>query len=87
MEFYHRQCDHHLIACLGANVVATMVAKNLPDCDLANELLELLMEQFSILTTFIDGEHYGTKSLNDFMSHIEQIKNQIEEIENAAEKG
>lgn len=85
MEFKHYHADHHLIACLGTNLASQMIVDLLPECDLSDELNELLNAQFEVLTTYIEGEHYGTKSLNEILDKVSATKIQIQEMKNATE--
>lgn len=72
--------DHHLLAAFLAAESATAVLGIMPSADLVEELRNLIYLQHDILIHMIEGSHYGTNNLNNFIEYTKIVKEEIKRI-------
>jgi len=75
----HKLEPHFLAAFLAAEA-ATKILSILPDTDLIEELRNLIYIQHDIMIHIIEGDHYGTNNIVNFVDYTQTIKNEIERI-------
>jgi hypothetical protein len=75
---------HFLAAYLACEASIEMI-ELLPDSDIVHEILDLLLTQSELFINIMEGKHFGTNKLNDFMAHIEEIKKQAKQLRNTKE--
>jgi hypothetical protein len=69
--------DIHYMAVLAGMSCALEIAELLPDTDLVYEQSELIGSSLQILMDILDGKHYGTSNLSNFLNHVEETKKQV----------
>lgn len=73
--------EPHFLAILAAADTSALVLDLLPDGDLVDELRCLNDTQLMLLTSLIDGKHYGTDNITDFMKYTNTVRLEIERIQ------
>lgn len=64
---------------------ATQIALLLPKTDLCEDLKDILLQQFSIISGFVEENDFNDCELEDFIVQCEKVSNQVE-ILNAYQK-
>jgi len=75
---------HFMCAFLAANTAMQLI-DILPESDLIEDLRGIILIQFDILSHMMEGKHYGTNKLNDFMLCLQELKAQIHRIRGVGE--
>lgn len=75
--------DHHTLAVLTGSVVASSLTDLLPEGDIIDELKNLLTIQTEIIMHQIEGRHYGSNNLDNYINYADNVFAEIERI-NAA---
>jgi hypothetical protein len=69
--------EPHFMAAFMGCVTACEILDVLPQGDLTDELKNILDIQFDLFVHLMEGKHYGSNNLNDFMAYTDEIKSQI----------
>ena len=72
-----RVVDPHYVAVIAGMDCALGICELLPDVDLVEEQMGLLTSSLQILVDVLEGKHYGTNNLSDFLKRAEETKEQI----------
>jgi len=72
--------EPHFMAAFIASGVACEVLDLFPDNDLAVELKNLLTVQYDLFCHMMEGKHYGTNDLSNFMAYMDELKKQVAQI-------
>jgi hypothetical protein len=72
--------EPHYMAAFKASSVALQIAEMLPHCDLISELVNVLTVQLDLFLHMLEGKHYGTNSLADYCSYLDELKINLSEI-------
>ncbi len=75
-----RAVDPHYVAVVAGMDCALGIAELLPETDLVDEQRVLLTSSLQILVDVLEGKHYGTNNLSEFMKNAEEIKSQIKRL-------
>lgn len=67
----HYTLDPHLIALIAGSEAICEMLELLPECDIKEELVILARIQSNIIETIAKGRHFGSDSLDSFISHAE----------------
>lgn len=78
-----KHVEPHLLATICASEAAVSVLDLLPAGDLVEDLKNLIYIQYDIFTHILQGKHYGTNNINDFMDYVQEIKSEMRRIKNA----
>ncbi len=73
-----RVVDPHYVAVIAGMDCALGICELLPEADLVEEQMSLLTSSLQILVDVLEGKHYGTNNLTDFLKRAEETKKQIE---------
>jgi hypothetical protein len=73
-----RTLDPHYMAVIAGLDCALGINDLLPEVDLVCEQQDLLTSSLQILIDVLEGKHYGTNNLSNFLHHAEDIKKQID---------
>lgn len=74
--------DPHLFAILTSTASACELIEFLPETDLCFELKNLLNMQYDILSHYIEGKHFGTDQLEEFIQFSHAVLYQALELGN-----
>lgn len=69
--------DHHFFAAYNAGSTTLQILEILPDCDYVEEIRNIMVFQHEIFNHILDGKHYGTNSLDEFLSYMEELREEI----------
>ena len=72
--------EPHFLAAFCACNSACEILDVLPKNDLVDELKELLSVQHDLFLHMMEGKHYGTDSLNDFMEYTTEMIDQATQL-------
>lgn len=72
--------EPHFLASFMACESACSVLEVLPDSDLIEDLRNLIYIQQDLFIHMIEGKHYGTNNINDFVEYTQEVKNQMARI-------
>jgi len=76
--------EPHFFAAFGASEAAIAVLDLLPDSDLVEQLKNLIYIQFDLFVHMIEGKHYGTNNLRDFMDYTQETKSEMRRLKDAS---
>lgn len=68
--------EAHFYAAFKASQVACELLDVLPETDIHEELKNVMNVQFDLFVHMIEGKHYGTRHLEDFISYTDELKNE-----------
>lgn len=77
--------EPHFLAAFVACEAACAVLDFLPDADLIEELRNLIYLQHELFVHIIEGKHYGTDNITDFIEYTQVIKDQIKRLKEKEE--
>ena len=72
--------EPHFLAAYLASESACEILDVLPDTDLIEELRNLIYIQYELLNHIIEGKHYGTDNLVNFIEHTKNINEDMATI-------
>ena len=72
--------EPHFLASFVACEAACAVLHILPSSDLIEELRNLIYIQQDLFIHMIEGKHYGTNNITDFVDYTQEVKHQMERI-------
>jgi hypothetical protein len=72
--------EPHVLAVIAACEAACDLVEVLPQNDLIDELKNLMIIQHTIFCHLIDGRHYGSDNLDNFISYTKQIRDEAGRI-------
>lgn len=72
--------DAHLYAAIVAGNTALALSEALPDTDLPIEIIYILDTQLKLFSHVLEGKHFGTESLQEFLIHCEDMKMQANRL-------
>lgn len=75
--------EPHVFAVVSSSNIACEVAELLPECDLGEELKQILSIQHEILLEMIQGRHFGTAQLENFISYLDETQQNVKRIKYA----
>lgn len=75
--------EPHFLAAFAAAETAISVLDILPEGDLTDTLKNLIYIQHDLFIHMIEGKHYGSNSLRDFMDYLQETKDEIRRLKNA----
>ena len=75
-----RLVDDHLFSIFCACNAMCEVLDVLPKTDLTEELKDLAHTQHELCMTLIEGKHYGTDNLEDFIDFTNEVTEEIARI-------
>ena len=72
--------EPHMFAIINASNVACELAELLPECDIAEELKAVMNIQHEILCEMVNGRHFGSTQLDNFLKYLDQTLENTERI-------
>lgn len=75
--------EPHFFTAFAAAEGAIVVLDILPHSDLVETLKNLIYIQHDLFIHMIEGKHYGTDSLRDFMDYVQEVKDEMRRLKNA----
>jgi len=75
-----RVIEPHFCAVVAASSAACDLLEVLPECDLIDEMKNLIHIQFDLLAHLLEGKHYGTDNINNFIEYTNVVKREISEL-------
>lgn len=79
-EMTQLKIEPHFFASLAACEAACSVLEFLPSSDLIETLKNLIYIQHDLFVHMIEGKHYGTNSLSDFVEYTHDVKDEIKRL-------
>lgn len=70
--------EPHVFAVVTSSSVASNLLDFMPECDIAEELKTIIGIQHEILCEMIQGRHFGSTQLDDFIKYLAEIQENIE---------
>ena len=74
------QLDSHFYAALLACQAAFELTEALPETDLIEEIYSILVTQHELFMCLVQGTHFGSDRLIEFVKHCETMKIQAERL-------
>jgi hypothetical protein len=74
------QLEPHVYSVITSSNVACELAELLPDCDIAEELRTILNLQHEILCEMIQGRHFGSSRIENFLSYLDDTLENTQRI-------
>ena len=75
--------EPHFFSAFAASEAAIEVLELLPDGDMVETLKNLIYIQHDLFIHMIEGKHYGTNSLKDFIDYVQETKDEIRRLKDA----
>lgn len=75
--------EPHFLTAFVAGETAISVLDLLPDTDLAETLKNIIYIQHDLFIHIIEGKHYGTNNLRDFMDYLQETKDEMRRLKDA----
>lgn len=75
--------EPHFFAAFAASEAAIAVLDLFPEGDLVEELKNLIYIQHDLFIHMIEGKHYGTNSLRDFVEYTLDTKDDMKRLKDA----
>lgn len=75
--------EPHFLCSFRAGEAAIEVLEVMPEGDLVETLKNLIYIQHDLFIHMIEGKHYGTNSLHDFMDYVQETKDEMRRLRNA----
>ena len=76
--------EPHFFAAFAASEAAISVLDVLPASDLVECLKNLIYIQHDLFIHMIEGKHYGTNSLADFVDYIQETKEDMRRLKDVS---
>ena len=77
--------EPHFLATYLASEAACSILDIMPSTDLVEDLRNLIYIQHELFTHMVDGKHYGTDNINDFVNFTQDVKTQITRLKEQME--
>lgn len=75
--------EPHFFTAFAASEAAILVLDFLPESDLIETLKNLIYIQHDLFVHMIEGKHYGTNNLRDFMDYVQETKEEMRRLKDA----
>lgn len=75
--------EPHFLAAFYGSEAATLVLDFLPSTDLIEILRNLIYIQHEIFCHMMEGKHYGSNQLQDYIEYTYEVKNEIVRLKDA----
>jgi len=75
--------EPHFLCSFRAGEAAMDVLDFLPDGDMVETLKNLIYIQHDLFIHMIEGKHYGSNSLRDFMDYVQETKEEMRRLRDA----
>lgn len=72
--------EPHFLAAYLASEASISLLEVMPESDLISELKNLIYIQHDIMTHVIEGKHYGTDNINQFISYTNEMKSEANRL-------
>lgn len=72
--------EPHFLASFVACEAACTILDFLPSTDLIEELRNLIYIQNELFVHIVEGKHYGTNNITDFVEYAQDVKDQIRRL-------
>lgn len=79
----NRMFEPHMMAAFKASCAACELLDIMPDNDLNCELKNLMHIQFDLFCHVLEGKHYGSNNLSNFLDYVRDIEKQALRLKNA----
>jgi hypothetical protein len=79
------QIDSHFLAAFLASQTAASLLELLPETDLIVELRNLIYVQYELFVHMLEGKHYGTNDLNEFMDFCRETTEESKRLKESIE--
>lgn len=78
--------NDQLLAALSGSICANALVDLLPEADITCSLKDILCIQREILTHFVEGRHYGSNNLDIYLSRIDTLWTEVNQINEAKQQ-
>jgi len=68
--------EPHFMAAFLASEASCAVLEVMPDTDLVEELRNLVYIQHQIMVHMIEGKHYGSNNITQFVEYTQEVKDE-----------
>lgn len=75
--------EPHFFAAFAASEAAIGVLDLCPESDLVETLKNLIYIQHDLFIHMVEGKHYGTNSIRDFLEYVQETKDEVRRLKNA----
>lgn len=83
MNFLNNEIDDpHIISSLACSNTALEILECLPECDLLQELHNILLIQKDILFHVLNDKHFGSERIESFLSLLAQLQYETRKLKN-----
>lgn len=75
--------EPHFLAAFQACEASIAILDLLPESDLVEELKNIVYVQHDLFIHMIEGKHYGSNSLQDFLVLMQELKSDLKRMKDA----
>jgi hypothetical protein len=72
--------EPHFLGAFLACEAACSILDFLPDSDMIEEMRNLIYIQHELFIHIVEGKHYGTNNISDFVEYTQEVKDQIKRL-------
>jgi hypothetical protein len=72
--------DPHFAAAFIASQTLIEIQELLPDTDLGLEMKNIISIQYSLFCNLLEGTHYGTENIRDFIEYAEEFRHEVRRL-------
>jgi hypothetical protein len=72
--------EPHFLACFLSCEAACQVLDFLPDSDMIEELRNLIYIQNELFIHIVEGKHYGSNNITQFVEYTQEVKDQMRRL-------
>jgi hypothetical protein len=78
-----RSLEPHFFAAFAACDAAVNLLEILPHSDLMEELRNLIYVQHELFVHMIEGKHFGSNNIEDFIEYTESVQEEVKRLKDA----